>query len=69
MGLPPLCSDCTPNSTMAGIKKLVPSKLSSVIMIQETISAGKANKAKIVAVKIPHTVSGMRINVIPRVRA
>ena len=34
-----------------------------------TNNAGKAKRAKTVAVKIPHTVKGILINVIPRVRA
>ena len=54
---------------IAGIKKLVPSNTSSAIMIALTKSAGKANSARMVATKMPHTVSGMRISVMPRVRA
>ena len=37
-------------------------------MTQATNKAGKASSARTVAVKIPHTVSGRRISVIPRVR-
>ena len=51
------------------MKKLVPSAWSSVIMIALTNSAGNASSARIVAMKMPHTVSGRRIIVIPRVRA
>ncbi len=38
-------------------------------MIALTNSAGNASSARIVAMKMPHTVSGSRIIVIPRVRA
>ena len=38
-------------------------------MIHATRRAGKANRARTVAVKMPHTVSGIRISVIPRVLA
>ena len=51
------------------MKKLVPSELSSVIMTHETNSAGKASRPRIVAMKMPHTDSGMRISVMPRQRA
>ena len=51
------------------MKKLVPSAWSSVIMMALTNSAGNASSARIVAMKMPHTVSGSRISVIPRVRA
>ena len=54
---------------MVGIKKLVPSTLSKLIINAPTKSAGKANIAKTVAVKIPQTVRGILINVIPLVRA
>jgi hypothetical protein len=54
---------------MAGMKKLVPRILSSAIITQATNKAGKANSARMVAVKMPHTVNGRRSNVIPRVRA
>ena len=50
------------------MKKLVPSSRSSSIITQATNSAGKASSAMTVAVKMPHTVSGMRIRVMPRVR-
>ena len=46
----------------------MPSDLQQIIM-EESINAGKANNAKTVAVKIPHIVKGIRIKVIPRVRA
>ena len=51
------------------MKKLVPSVWSSVIMMALTNSAGNASSARMVAMKMPHTVSGRRIIVIPRVRA
>ena len=51
------------------MKKLVPSTRSSVIMTPLTSSAGKASRPRTVAVKIPHTDNGMRISVMPRVRA
>ena len=51
------------------MKKLVPSSRSSSIITQATNSAGKASSAMTVAVKMPQTVSGMRISVMPRVRA
>ena len=51
------------------MKKLVPSRRSSSIMTAATNSAGKASSARMVAMKMPHTVSGMRISVMPRVRA
>ena len=38
-------------------------------MTEATNSAGKASSAMTVAVKMPHTVNGKRINVMPRVRA
>ena len=38
-------------------------------MIQATKSAGKASNAITVAVNMPQTVNGIRISVIPRVRA
>ena len=47
----------------------VPSKLSNVIIIQATKSAGKASRARTVAVNIPQIVSGIRIRVMPRVLA
>ena len=53
---------------MAGMKKLVPSSRSNSIITQATNSAGKASSAMTVAVKMPQTVSGMRISVMPRVR-
>ena len=51
------------------MKKLVPSKRSNSIITEATNSAGKASSAITVAVKMPHTVRGKRINVMPRVRA
>ena len=51
------------------MKKLVPSRRSNSIITQPTNSAGKASSAMTVAVKMPQTVSGMRISVMPRVRA
>ena len=51
------------------LKKLVASTLSKVIISAPTNRAGKANIAKTVAVKIPQTVKGILINVIPLVRA
>ena len=51
------------------MKKLVPSSRSSSIITEATNRAGKASSAITVAVKIPHTVSGIRISVMPRVRA
>jgi hypothetical protein len=47
------------------MKKLVPSSRSSSIMTALTNSAGKASSAMTVAVKMPQTVSGMRISVMP----
>ena len=38
-------------------------------MMALTNKAGKANNARMVAMKMPHTVNGRRISVIPRVRA
>ena len=51
------------------MKKLVPMTLSSIIMIALTSSAGKASSPSTVAVKIPQMVRGMRIRVMPWVRA
>ena len=51
------------------MKKLVPSAWSRVIMMALTNRAGKASSARMVAMKMPHTVRGRRIIVIPRVRA
>ena len=51
------------------MKKLVPRSRSNSIITEATNSAGKASSAMTVAVKMPHTVRGMRINVMPRVRA
>ena len=51
------------------MKKLVPSSRSNSIITQATNSAGNASSAMTVAVKMPQTVSGMRISVMPRVRA
>ena len=54
---------------IAGMKKLVPNSTSSDIMMALTNKAGKANSANTVATKIPQTVSGIRISVMPRVLA
>ncbi len=54
---------------MAGMKKLVPIRPSSIIMIADTNRAGNASRPRIVAMKMPHTDSGMRISVMPRQRA
>jgi hypothetical protein len=62
------CSDL-PIDEIAGRKKLVPTTASSVIMIAETNKAGNASRPRIDAMKMPHTVSGIRISVIPRQRA
>ena len=51
------------------MKKLVPKMRSSSSITEATNSAGKASSAITVAVKMPHTVKGKRINVMPRVRA
>lgn len=51
------------------MKKLVPKVLSSSIMTPLTNSAGKASSANTVAVKMPHTDSGMRSSVMPSQRA
>ena len=50
------------------MKNEVPSRRSKSIITQATNSAGKASSAITVAVKMPQTVSGMRISVMPRVR-
>ena len=68
-GLPPLWSSDSPIELTAGMKKLVPSVPSSVIITAETSSAGKASRPRIVAMKMPHTESGMRISVMPLQRA
>ena len=54
---------------IAGMKKLVPSVRSRSNITALTNRAGKARRAKIVAMKIPQTESGIRIRVMPRVRA
>ena len=51
------------------MKKLVPNSLSNSIMTALTNNAGKASKAMIEAMKMPHTERGMRNNVMPCVRA
>jgi hypothetical protein len=51
------------------MKKLVPRALSNSSITQPTNKAGNASNARTVAVKMPHTVRGKRIIVIPRVRA
>ena len=53
----------------AGMKKLVPSSRSRVIMTALTNNAGNASRPRMVAVKIPQTDKGMRIRVMPRQRA
>jgi hypothetical protein len=58
-----------PIEETAGMKKLVPARLSRVIMTADTNKAGKARRPNTVAVKMPHTDSGMRIMVMPRQRA
>jgi hypothetical protein len=68
-GLPPAWFRCCPIDTTAGTKKLVPSVLSSSIMMADTNSAGNASSARMVAMRMPHTESGMRSSVMPRVRA
>src|SRR5258708_23673827 len=50
------------------MKKLVPSVRSRIIMMALTNNAGKASSARTVAMKMPHTVKGSRIIVMPRVR-
>ena len=55
--------------TIAGMKKLVPSALSSVIITALTKRAGNANRPRIVAIKMPHNDSGIRIKVMPLARA
>jgi hypothetical protein len=51
------------------MKKLVPTTLSSNSMMAPTSSAGNARRPRIVAQKMPHTDSGIRISVMPRQRA
>ena len=68
-GLPPRYASGCPIDTSAGMKKLVCSVLSSNIITAETNSAGNASNASTVAITMPHTVSGMRSNVMPSVRA
>ncbi|MNM99985.1 hypothetical protein D3C81_1125680 [compost metagenome] len=60
---------CWPIDTIAGMKKLVPRVLSSSIITADTNSAGNASSARMVAMKMPHTDSGMRSSVMPSVRA
>ena len=69
MGLPPSWSLSSPWDSRAGMKKLVPRVWSSSIIRALTNRAGKASRPRMVATKIPHTVRGMRIRVMPRVRA
>ena len=54
---------------MAGMKKLVMSVLSNIIMMALTSSAGNASRPRTVAMKMPQTDSGMRISVMPLQRA
>ena len=65
IGLPPSWVNVSPKETIAGMKKLVPSKLSSVIIKHPTNKAGNANIARTVAVKIPQIVKGNLIKVMP----
>jgi len=51
------------------MKKLVPSVLSNSIIAPLTKRAGNASSARMVAMKMPHTVSGMRSRVMPSQRA
>ncbi|MNJ05451.1 hypothetical protein D3C73_1667840 [compost metagenome] len=53
----------------AGMKKLVPRVLSSSIITPLTNSAGNPTSARMEATKMPQTVSGMRISVMPSQRA
>ena len=53
---------------MAGIKKLVPSKVSNSIMMAATSNAGNANRPSTVATNMPQIDSGRRIMVSPRQR-
>ncbi|MNS95541.1 hypothetical protein D3C72_1298080 [compost metagenome] len=69
IGLPPWWSSCCPMEIIAGMKKLVPSRRSNSIMMALTNSAGKASRARIEAMKMPQTESGMRNRVMPWVRA
>ncbi len=50
------------------MKKLVPSTRSNNIITHATNNAGKASRAITVAVKMPQTVRGSLIIVMPRVR-
>ena len=50
------------------MKKLVPSSRSNSIITAPTNRAGKASSASTVAVKMPHTVRGRRMSVMPRAR-
>ena len=51
------------------MKKLVPIRRSRIIMMAATSNAGNASRPKMVATKMPHTESGMRMSVMPRQRA
>ncbi|MOA55447.1 hypothetical protein D3C78_1792390 [compost metagenome] len=51
--------------TIEGMKKLVPSRRSNSSMMALTNRAGKASRARIDAMKMPHTDSGMRNRVMP----
>jgi hypothetical protein len=53
---------------MEGMKKLVPSSRSKSIITAPTNRAGKARSARTVAVKMPHTVRGILMSVMPRAR-
>jgi hypothetical protein len=50
------------------MKKLVPSNRSNSIITAPTNSAGKARSARTVAVRMPHTVKGILMRVMPRAR-
>ncbi|MCY1491807.1 hypothetical protein D3C76_846800 [compost metagenome] len=65
IGLPPSWSSGWPMEITAGMKKLVPSRRSNSSMMALTNSAGNASRARIEAMKMPHTDSGMRNRVMP----
>ena len=51
------------------MKKLVPTSRSSIIITAPTNKRETPAAPSMVAMKMPHTDSGMRISVMPRVRA
>ena len=51
------------------MKKLVPMSWSRIIITALTKSAGKARRPSTVAIRMPQMESGIRISVMPRVRA